>query len=103
MAKSHAPPIVRLEVVNPAGEVEKAAKKTLANRPASLDGKRVGLVHNKKTGGDILLARTAELLKERYKNVEVNWFSRVCCMAPPEGYIESVVKGSDVAVAAAGD
>ena len=94
---------VQLEVLNPAGEVEKVAKKTLAPRPGSLDGKRVGLVYNLKTGGDILLTRTSELLKERFKDVEFTWFSRACCVAPPEGYIENAVKGSDVAVAAAAD
>lgn len=95
--------LVRLEVLNPAGEVEKVGKKTLAPRPASLDGKRVGLVYNLKTGGDVLLTRTAELLTERFKDLEVNWFSRACCVAPPEGYIENAVKGSDIAVAAAAD
>ena len=95
--------VVRLEVLNPAGEAEKVDKKTLAPRPASLDGKRVGLVYNQKTGGDVLLTRTAELLKERFRDVEFDWFSRACCVAPPEGYIENAVKGSDVAVAAAAD
>ena len=94
---------VRLRVLNPAGEVEKIEKKTLAPRPNSLDGKRVGLVFNQKTGGDILLTRTAELLKKRFKDINVAWYSRACCMAPPEGYIENAVRGSDVAVAAAAD
>ena len=94
---------MRLEVLNPAGEVAKVGKKTLAPRPGSLDGNRVGLVFNNATGGDVLLARTAELLEERFKDVAVNWFSRLGSAAPPEGYIENVVRGSDVAVAAAAD
>ena len=94
---------VRLKVLNPAGEVEKIDKKTLAPRPTSLDGKRVGLVYNLKTGGDILLTKTAELLKRRFKDIEVNWFNRACCVAPPEGYIENATSWSDVAVAAAAD
>ncbi|MFC1861633.1 hypothetical protein ACFLYL_05130 [Chloroflexota bacterium] len=100
MANDKGCPVVQLKVLNPAGKVKKIGEKTLAHRPATLDGKRVGLVYNKKIGGDVLLARTAELLQERFKDVEVNWFSRVCCVAPPEGYIESTIKGSDVAVAA---
>jgi len=95
--------VVRLEVLNPAGEAEKVEKRALAPRPSSLDGKRVGLVYNLKTGGDALLTRTAELLKERFRGVELNWFSRACCVAPPEGYIENAAKGSEVAVAAAAD
>ena len=94
---------VRLEVLNPAGEVGAIARKSLAPRPSTLDGKRLGLIFNQKTGGDVLLQRTAELLQERYKIKEVNWFSRVCCVEPPAGYIEGAVKGSDIAVAAASD
>jgi len=94
---------VRLEVLNPAGEVQELSGKSLAPRPDTLDGKRLGLIFNQKTGGDVLLQRTAELLQERYKLAEVNWFSRVCCVEPPEGYIENAVKGSDIAVAAASD
>ena len=50
-----------------------------------------------------MLTRTAELLKERFRDVEFDWFSRACCVAPPEGYIENAAKGSEVAVAAAAD
>ena len=103
MDKTQKSSVVCLEVLNPAGEVEAVAKKALAPRPGTLDGKRLGLIFNQKPGGAVLLERTAELLKERYKIAEVNWFSRVCCVAPPEGYIESAVKGSDVAVAAAAE
>lgn len=95
--------MVRLEVLNPAGKVMKVEKKPLAPRPSTLEGKRLGLVFNLKPGGEILLTRTAELLKERFKIKEVNWFSRPCCVAPPEGYIEGAAKGSDIAVAASAD
>ena len=103
MEKAVGSSMVRLEVLNPAGKVVKVEKKTLAPRLPTLDGKRLGLVFNQKTGGETLLTRTAELLKERFKLTEVNWFSRACCIAPPEGYIESAVKGSDIAVAASAD
>ncbi|MFC1910541.1 hypothetical protein ACFLXC_04570 [Chloroflexota bacterium] len=95
--------MVKLEVLNPSGKIQKVDKRPLAPRPSSLDGKRIGLVYNLKTGGDTLLARTAELLKERYKIKEVSWYKRPCCMAPPEGYIEDAAAGSDVIIAAAAD
>jgi hypothetical protein len=94
---------VRLEVLTPAGGIQRADKKTLAPRPASLKGKKLGLIYNLKSGGDVLLTRTAELLKERYDIGEVKWFKRACCVEPPEGYIESAAEWSDVAVAAASD
>jgi hypothetical protein len=92
-----------LEILNPAGRRMLVEGKRLAPRLGSLNGKRAGLVYNQKSGGDVLLARTAELLKERFKDLEVTWFSRACCKPPPEGYIADVVKGSDFAVAAAAD
>lgn len=93
---------IELKVLNPAGAA-KVAKGTGAPRVGSLDGKRIGLIYNQKPQGDVLLQRTAELLKERFKNVEITLYSRQCCEPPPEGYIEAAVKGSDVAIGAAGD
>ncbi|MFC2069185.1 hypothetical protein ACFLTP_09315 [Chloroflexota bacterium] len=93
---------VVLKVLNPAGEA-KVHKKASATRFDSLDGKRLGLVYNRKPRGDVLLARTAELLKTRFKDIDVTWFDRECCKPPSEAYIEAAAKGSDVVVAAAGD
>ena len=93
---------VMLRVLTPAGQTAIEEKKP-ASHVDSLDGKRLGLVYNQKPGGDNLLARTAELFQERFKDVEVNWFSRECCQEPPTGFIEAAVKGSDVVVAAAAD
>jgi hypothetical protein len=95
--------MVKLEVLNPSGAIQKADKKTLASRPGSLQGRKLGLIYNLKSGGDVLLTRTAELLKEKYDIGEVKWFKRACCVEPPEGYIESAAEWSDVAVAAASD
>ena len=54
-----------LKVLNPESET-RVEKVTGAPRVASLDGKRVGLIFNEKPQGDVLLERTAELLKERF-------------------------------------
>ena len=96
------PDEVVLEVFSPESDT-RVDKIVGAPRFTSLDGKRVGLIFNEKPQGDVLLERTAELMKERFRDVQVTWFSRQCCQPPPEGYIEAAVKGSDVAVGAAGD
>ncbi len=96
------PQNVVLEVLNPESET-RVNKISGAPRVESLNGKRVGLIFNEKPQGDVLLERTAELLKEHFKDITITWFSRQCCQPPPAGYIEAAVKGSDVAIGAAGD
>ena len=56
---------MRLEVLNPqAPTIEQTVK--AAHRARNLKGKRIGLYWNLKAGGDHALARTAELLGERF-------------------------------------
>jgi hypothetical protein len=57
---------VRLEVLNPRGQIE--AKKTFAPSPRvkDLSGKRVGLYWNSKPGMDNFYTVFEELLKKRY-------------------------------------
>jgi len=61
-----------LEILNPEGVSEANDQDTtLAARPASLDGLRVGLVWNGKRGGREALAKAGELLRERYRDLVV--------------------------------
>ena len=56
-----------LKVLNPVAEpVESHFER--AARPASLEGKRVGLYWNMKSGGEAALDRVEELLRARYAN-----------------------------------
>ena len=51
----------------------KSAKKELpmASRPDNLEGKTIGVVWNRKAGGDVLLNRFVELLDERFHFAQV--------------------------------
>lgn len=62
---------VNLEVLNPRGVVSEIKELAMATRTETLDGKVVGLFWSGKPGGDILLARTGELLQERFKGVRL--------------------------------
>lgn len=54
-----------LRIYNPVAELVQT-KLAPAKRLADLNGKRIGLYWNMKAGGDIALARTEELLRQRY-------------------------------------
>lgn len=60
----------RLDLVLPV-DLEAERRKGLASRPASLDGRRLGLLNNSKGNADLLLGRIAERLRERYRLSEL--------------------------------
>ena len=62
---------VKLEILNPRGCVSEIRELAMAPRTGTLDGKVVGLFWSGKAGGDILIARTGELLQERFKGVKL--------------------------------
>jgi hypothetical protein len=62
-----------LRVFNPVAEVVEVRVKP-ARRPSSLEGKRVGLYWNYKSGGDLALDRVEELLHERYPKAQFAHF-----------------------------
>ena len=60
-----------LEVLDPNAQSEGDTKVSgAAKRPRSLDGLTLGLLWNSKRGGDIALAKAADLLGKKYKNVK---------------------------------
>ncbi len=56
-------------VLDPTGELE-TVERQLSGRPASLEGKTVGLLDITKARGDVFLNRLAELLAQRGLAVE---------------------------------
>ena len=61
-----------LEVLNPVGlSAGEATITGAARRPQSLDGLTLGLLWNFKRGGEVALAKAAELLQSKYKNLKV--------------------------------
>lgn len=65
--------MARLEVLSP---VAKAVERSVPPAPrfGDLADKRIGLYWNMKSGGDVALDRTEELLKERFSGVRVQRF-----------------------------
>lgn len=66
--------MARLEVMNPvASRVETEVPP--AQRLDSLAGKTIGLFWNSKSGGDVALARVAELLSQRFPDVRAKQYA----------------------------
>ena len=65
----------QIEVLNPVsqqrGDLQQQA---VSPRPATLEGKTVGLLWNGFRNGDIALRRISELLKERFPGVQTNFY-----------------------------
>jgi len=61
---------IEWKVLNPKAEYEQI-RYLRAPRIAALDNKKIGLYWNGKPGGDILLNTLGELLRERFKNIEL--------------------------------
>jgi len=85
-------------ILDPTG-VPSAKASVLATRPKSLDGLRVGYLHNSKPGGEILLQRTAELLSERFAVKETVWRQKMLPTIPAP-FLRELAAECDVVVAA---
>jgi hypothetical protein len=64
----------RLTVLNPMAETE-VMRAAPAPRPASLDGRTLGLWWNTKKGGEVALQRLGEQLQTRYPGLRMEWFT----------------------------
>jgi hypothetical protein len=74
----------------------------LASRPASLDGLRLGLLHNTKPGGDILLRTIADRLAADYKLKAVSWRQKPLPTIPAS-FVQEMAEQCDVVVTALAD
>ena len=77
---------------------------TYVPRPASLEGKRVGLIENTKHNSDRLLAKIGEILKDEYGVAETRMWRKYNSSVPAHEEIISELRATcDVMVAGIGD
>ena len=74
----------------------------LAPRPQSLAGLRVGMLHNTKPGGEILLNAISELFARDYQPKSVTWW-RKPLPTVPASFAHEMATQCDVVVAALAD
>ena len=92
-----------IELLDPTAEVT-AQGIAYVDRPASLEGKRVGLIDNTKFNSDRLLEKIGAILKAEYGVVETRMFRKHNASVPAhEEIIVELRKGFDAMVAGVGD
>ena len=92
-----------IEVLDPTAEVT-AQGIAYVDRPASLEGKRVGLIDNTKFNSDRLLERIGAILKAEYGVAETRMFRKHNASVPAhEEIIVELRRGFDAMVAGVGD
>ena len=96
---------VTLEVLSPRGRVvEKAGGATLG-RLSDLSGRKIGVLNNTKSGGEMLLPYLEEALKRRIPTLQLRTW-RIPFAFPPElkePRINDIVEYSDGVIALMGD
>ena len=92
-----------IELLDPTAEVATRAI-AYVDRPATLEGKRVGLIDNTKFNSDRLLERIGAILKAEYGVAETRMFRKHNASVPAhEEIIVELRKGFDAMVAGVGD
>ena len=77
---------------------------SMAPAPGDLSGKRIGLLHNNKRGGQEFLDFVAEMLEERYPGVQFVRARKLDVSSPcPQPTLEKLVDETDLVITAIGD
>lgn len=92
-----------LEVLNPIGQQRGLMNSLpISPRPDTLDNKIVGLIWSGTHGGDLALNRTGEMIKERFDNVTVNFYTGGNYPTPPP-IVQQAARECDVVIGATAD
>jgi hypothetical protein len=92
-----------MEILDPTTEVT-AQSMAYAPRPASLEGKRVGLIENTKFNSDRLLGKIGDILKAEYGAAETRmWRKHNSSVPAHQEIIEELKRTCDAMVAGIGD
>ena len=93
----------KLRLVHPASE-DQPTMFQMAPRLASLVGKTIGLIDNRKRHSDVFLARLQELMKERYGVAGFEYYTKDgASVATPEDVMAGLVAKCDAVIHAVAD
>ncbi|MBT3941916.1 MAG: hypothetical protein HOC77_03715 [Chloroflexi bacterium] len=91
-----------LTVMHPVAALEGAGIETeIAPRPTTLDGLRVGLIWNRKRGGDAILEQVGTMLTNRFSDVKLNIYQG--SIPTPSDMLDQAAEECDVVVGSSSD
>ncbi len=94
---------VELELLNPLGVIDPPPMLGIRPRPATLEGKKLAMIHNNKAGAKEFLIAVEELLKAKYPSTTFAHFDTNINLADtPEKYAE-MAKSCDAFILGSGD
>jgi hypothetical protein len=92
----------KLEVMNPVAELQGAGiQSDVAPRSPDLTGKKVGLIWNRKSGGDAVLERVGSELRDRYPNLTTKLYAGG--IPTPQAILDQASEECDVFVGSSSD
>lgn len=92
-----------MDMLDPSG-ITTVAARSLAKRPAGLEGAVIGLLDNSKPNARALLERVAQLLHERFGAAEVRvWRKPTSSHGAASSVLDEIAAGSTVALTASAD
>ena len=92
----------RLKVFEPTAS-ERIDIDTLASRPATLNGKVLGLLNNTKDQSDIILDQLEHQLKDQFDDAEIKYYRKPSVSGMPVSMKEQLIREVDVLITATGD
>lgn len=95
--------MTKYQLYRPTVDERPDAAGVLAERPATLSGKTVGLLWNAKVNADVYLRRVQELLAERFDDVTFVWRQKPTASKPMEPEVLQALVHCDAVVTAFGD
>jgi hypothetical protein len=93
-----------ITLIDPTGGAVDDQPFALAARPASLVGKRLGLLNNSKSGSEAILRGIADILNAECKWSDVFHITKHSASLPPKPEVlEALHRHADVVIAGVGD
>ena len=92
----------RLKVFEPTAS-ERIDIDSLASRPATLNGKVLGLLNNTKDQSDIILDQLEHQIKDQFDQAEIRYYRKPSVSGMPGSMKEQLANEVDVLITATGD